>query len=705
MRVLFVTLGSPLQPDRGSQLRDHALISRVGAHHQVSVLPVLEPGQLLGSEAELERRCEVLEPAFVDAHLRAVARRAGARLLRDRLPLATMPYIDRPLLDRVAQVGRTGRFDVIQLEHSFLAPVLDVLPASCRVVLSLHNVAAPQYASMARAAASRQERAILLAKTRLIARLERSRIPRFDGLIVVSEREREQLPQLGPAAPVAVVPNGVDLERLRPLEGDGEPGTLLFVGNLAYRPNVDAVLSFCRETLPLLRERVAEVRLLVVGPRPPASVRALEREAVEVPGRVEDLRPWYARARLAVAPLKAGGGTRLKVLEAMALGRPLVGTPLAVEGLQVADGREVLLSAPGAPLAARIEQALADPQLRQGLVRHGRSFVERRHGWDAATRSLLELYEQIRPSGAPSASRPPRREARRSHEPVSTSVVIPAHRDAASLPLVLDALAPQIGPGREAIVVCSDVDGDARKRLAQLSASRPWLRMLLRPERLSPGQARNLGAAETHGELLAFLDADAIPAPGWLDQLELALGPEYDGAVGAITNGTPASRIGTAEYLLGCSETFPRRPRALRHGPGANLLLRRDRFEALGGFATEVRAGEDTLLTFPLARRRRLAFAPEANVRHLNRTRMRPFLANQRLQGTAFAHLCRTTDYPHGWVCRGPAAPLAGLLRLVALSWCLTHNAPEARDALRVLPELLLGTAAWAVGCQSAGRA
>jgi GT2 family glycosyltransferase len=258
----------------------------------------------------------------------------------------------------------------------------------------------------------------------------------------------------------------------------------------------------------------------------------------------------------------------------------------------------------------------------------------------------------------------------------------------------LDALEPQIGSDREVILVQSGIDG----REPQLLQRGPWLRVLTTPDRLWPGQARNLGAAYARGELLAFLDADAVPSGDWLNRLEEALLVEVDAVAGAIMNGTPHSRIGTAEYLLTCSEVLQRRPRPLRHGPGSNLLIRRERFEAVGGFAGGFRAGEDTVLTFPLARSRTLRFCPRATVTHLNRTRLRSFLANQYVQGAAFRAVYQTVAHPHEWVSRGPALLIAGPLRLLALARCLLCNQAQLRAALRALPLLLLGTVAWSLG-------
>jgi GT2 family glycosyltransferase len=277
---------------------------------------------------------------------------------------------------------------------------------------------------------------------------------------------------------------------------------------------------------------------------------------------------------------------------------------------------------------------------------------------------------------------------------IRTSVVIPAHRAWSTLPAVLDALSPQLGPEREAILVDGPGDGQA----AGGHDRWPWLRTVALPARTLPGLARNLGAAEATGRLLAFLDADSVPARGWLDRLERRLTDDVDAVAGAVLNGTPRSAVGTADYLLEFSELMPNRTRPLEHAATCNLLVRRSRFEAEGGFPGDLRTGEDTAFTFSIAANGRLAFAPDAVVRHLNRTALAPFMAHQRSLGAGFVHVCRRVPFPHSWVSRGPALLLAGPLRVGALVRRLRDNPGEVRRAIRVAPALMLGLAAWLVG-------
>jgi len=282
------------------------------------------------------------------------------------------------------------------------------------------------------------------------------------------------------------------------------------------------------------------------------------------------------------------------------------------------------------------------------------------------------------------------------------TVIIPAYRAQRTLPRVIAALARQIDPARhEVLVVESGGPGGSLAAGQRLGAERPWLSLIGLDDRAYPGRARNAGAAVARGDLLVFLDADAVPGPGWLEALERALTPDRAAVAGAILNGTPASRWGTAEYWLEFAEWRPGRTGPIEHAASCNLLVRRSAFEASGGFPCDLRAGEDTVLTRGFALRGELAFAPDACVRHLNRTSPREVLRNQRLLGVAWPEVCRRVDMPGGALATPRRLPLA----LAGRAWAILKQTREpplrVRATLAHAPELLLGLLAWASGIAS----
>jgi glycosyltransferase involved in cell wall biosynthesis len=164
---------------------------------------------------------------------------------------------------------------------------------------------------------------------------------------------------------------------------------------MGYEPNDDAVLYFCRDILPIIRRTVPGVELWIVGRDPTPAVRALASDTVHVSGRVDDVVPYYERSAVAIVPLRAGGGTRLKILEAMALGRPVVTTTIGCEGLDVRDNEHVLIADTAESFAARTVQLINSPELWQAIAARARELVVNQYDWDAIAGQMLRLYEEL----------------------------------------------------------------------------------------------------------------------------------------------------------------------------------------------------------------------------------------------------------------------------------------------------------------------
>jgi GT2 family glycosyltransferase len=282
---------------------------------------------------------------------------------------------------------------------------------------------------------------------------------------------------------------------------------------------------------------------------------------------------------------------------------------------------------------------------------------------------------------------------------VRTTVIVPAYRAWDTLPATLDALRPQVErPDRELVLVESSGTATAE----QLRRRWPWAEVISLPSRVLPGEARNLALERARGELIAFTDADAVPEPEWLDELERALGPDVDAVAGAVVNGTPRSAVGTSGYLLEFAAWLPGRAGGPTHGATCNLLIRRESLRRLGGFRADLWPGEDTVVTFRVGEQGRLAFAPHARVRHLNRTRFLELLRHQYRLGSSFSAVCREVDFPLRSAARLPFALVAGPLRVPSLWLRLARWRALPPHHPRLVPVALAAGGAWSAGLTSA---
>ncbi len=335
------------------------------------------------------------------------------RALPTREPLQAV-YAYHPRMEqRLGDLLREQTFDVAHIEHLRASRLVRAVLASSSngkrvpaVYDSVDSISLlfEQAAQTGAQWRSRMMTAIDLERTR---RYEAQLLTKYDQVVITSRRDREALEQLAHQylpqdarpAPVTVVTNGVDLEYFRTREnvGQRDDRTVIFTGKMSYHANITAVLYFAQQVLPCIWTKDPEVRFQVVGKDPPEAVRRLAAdERIQVTGTVDDLRPYLAQAAVAVCPVHYAVGVQNKVLEAMAMGKPVVCTSATFAGLDAREGEEVLVADNAEAFATQVLHLCADPALAQRLAVAGRRYAETHHSWEASAKRLVEVYEQAR---------------------------------------------------------------------------------------------------------------------------------------------------------------------------------------------------------------------------------------------------------------------------------------------------------------------
>ena len=227
-------------------------------------------------------------------------------------------------------------------------------------------------------------------------RYEGNVLKKFDTCIVVNPQEQRTMQSLFPSINIVVVPIGVDAEFFKPLNEAEEWPSLIFVGNMFAPYNIDAVLYFYSQVYQEIRRQLPKLKLYIVGRSPAEEIKRLSSdECVIVTGYVEDVRPYLARACVVIAPFISGTGTKTKVLEAMAMGKPVVSTSIGVRGINVSPGENAIVADKPAEFAQRIIELLLDRRLRQEIGRNGRRLVETSYLWEKAAEQLNDIFEEI----------------------------------------------------------------------------------------------------------------------------------------------------------------------------------------------------------------------------------------------------------------------------------------------------------------------
>jgi sugar transferase (PEP-CTERM/EpsH1 system associated) len=397
LNILVITDTIPYPPISGGQIRVYNLLRRIAGQHQVWLAALLDKPDGAEGVSHMEEFCCGVEVAPVRrrhplAHLPGLLRYALAGR-----PLELKFRYSEELARRIRRLVSTVSFDVVQIHHSEMALYLEALPphVRCKRILMLHNVAFHQFGRIFRIERRPLRKLRAWLHSLGMRRWEPHYAERFDRCIVVSEADRQRLMAANPRVQVDVIPTGVDTQLLQPLPHHRTSPALLFIGKMSYAPCADAVLYFCREILPMIRRRVGNVEMWVVGTDPPPEVRRLDGEGVHVTGRVADVVPYYRRSSVCVVPLRAGGGTRLKIFEAMALGRPVVSTTLGCEGLDVVDGQHLLIADSPGQFAERTVRLLVDRALYQRIATDARQLVVDHYDWDAVAQQLMQIYAEV----------------------------------------------------------------------------------------------------------------------------------------------------------------------------------------------------------------------------------------------------------------------------------------------------------------------
>ena len=399
MKLLFVTPYLPSPPRFGGQRRLHGLMREMGASHEVSVLSLGEPaGQVESSVRATREYCR--GAVKVAGTLRCAA---GGK--KRALQLATMvspwsyehvAYQAGALQKALDETLSRERFDVVQFEFAQMA---GYRTSSARnrplLVLDEHNIEFDVVRRTADAEVGPLRRLYSAVNWRKLRREERAAWRRFDGCVVTSARDREVLGADQPGVRSCVVPNGVDVDDFVPDSSPPAADTILFFGAINYHPNTDGLLFFLREVWPILKAKRPGVRFQIVGPNPPPIIAQWADPAVTVTGYVDDVRVPIGAASVVVAPLRIGGGTRLKVVEAMGLGKALVSTTLGAEGIDVTHDRDVLIADTPADFAEQVLRVLGDAGLARQLGAEARRLVVQRYSWRAAGERLVGFYREL----------------------------------------------------------------------------------------------------------------------------------------------------------------------------------------------------------------------------------------------------------------------------------------------------------------------
>ena len=394
LRVLVVSPRQCWPARSGAKLRDYHLAKALGSRSKLTYVYYSDPGLEPIATGELPFAASIV----------SVPRPRGyspLKLMRGLLspwPLTVVNYHSHPMARALESLLREP-FDLVQFDATHLAPFAPLVRRLCpgaQIAFDWHNIESELLLRYAESSASALRRFYARVTARKMASLERELLRSDAWHLVCSEREQAQLNAISPHSRIAVIGNGVDAEYYAPSpESERDfPGKtrLLFVGLMSYHANIEAAIWFTREVWPGIRARFPQWTLTLAGADPvPAVVELRTVPGVEVTGTVPDLRPFYRDAFAVIVPLLTGAGTRLKILEAMAAGVPVISTPLGAEGLAARPGQDLLIADEAGEWLTHLT-LLTEPEIRDRLLDRASRLIRERYDWLTIGNSLFEIY-------------------------------------------------------------------------------------------------------------------------------------------------------------------------------------------------------------------------------------------------------------------------------------------------------------------------
>jgi polysaccharide biosynthesis protein PslH len=409
MTLLWLNAGLLLPLDKGGKLRTWHVMRHLAARHDITYLSFEDATQTDADRRGMREVCSRLETVpRSDAPKGTWRFYAGAAgYIVDQSPYAVAKYRSAAYRVRIEQLLATGRYDLVVCD--FLPPVVN-LPArlACPSIVFTHNVEAEIWRRHAEQAANPVTKYLMTQQWQRMLRFEADALARFDLVLAVSEADSETFARLYPRSlrtPVHAVQTGVETDYFTPPAAAPERAHMVFTGSMDWLPNEDGMTYFCREILPKIRQAEPGATLSIIGRAPTPAVRKLaEIPGVEVTGRVDDVRPHIARGSVYIVPLRIGGGTRLKIFEAMSMAKAVVSTTIGAEGLPVTNGRDIEIADDPSGFAQAVIRLIRDTDTRRSIETAARQLVVEKYDWSAVAEDFERALLRVT-NGEPVAER------------------------------------------------------------------------------------------------------------------------------------------------------------------------------------------------------------------------------------------------------------------------------------------------------------
>lgn len=391
MKILFVSPEIPYPLDTGGKIRSFNILKELSKKAQIILLGFAPSARDKFWALSLYTKKIIALPLSI--HMQKKILNLFLSWVSP-YPMRVLNFHSSIMERKIKEVISHEAPDIVYFEHIYMGAYIKNLDSKLKgyfTIIDTHNVYFQLFASLAQ---SRNKLKAVINKTQIkkMQRFEIETYSLFDLVLVCSSREKNLLAKYLCPTKIKVVPNGVDLSLYQGLQKIKDKGnSILFVGSFDHFPNQEGALWFIEEVFPPLEKKIKGLTFYLIGRRPPLKILKFKKNPhIKILGYVNDLKPYYSQAKVFVAPLFSGGGTRLKILDAMAARIPVVATPLAAEGLEVKDGENILLARSSSEFAQKVIELINDEALSQKICQNAYQLLKERYQWSVCVKPLIK---------------------------------------------------------------------------------------------------------------------------------------------------------------------------------------------------------------------------------------------------------------------------------------------------------------------------
>jgi len=395
MKILMLTSKCPYPPHEGMTIRTYNLIKFISNYHEIYLLTLIQNKEEMNGLEQMKKYCKLVYAAPIKANNDCFLLTWYLfKSLFSNRPFISYKYDVKEVRLKIRELVNKENFDIAHLDLLHLVQYENEIREIPKILIE-HNIESVLLSRRVKRENNLILKAFLYTQYIKLRKYEKIMCERMEHCIVVSEVDREALTSIIPGLKITVIPNGTDTDYFVNNEAIKEH-SIVFVGSLTWFPNINGMRYFIKRIFPIILNAIPDIKFYIVGKNSPKyTIPKRYKSYICQTGAVSDIRPFVSRASVYIVPLRIGGGTRLKILDAMAMKKAIVSTSVGCEGIEVVPGKDIVVEDHPVDFANQVVKLIKNPNLTESLGENARNLVENRYNWDVIYRKMNNVYNSL----------------------------------------------------------------------------------------------------------------------------------------------------------------------------------------------------------------------------------------------------------------------------------------------------------------------